>query len=45
MKPRRARRNRVSFGMHAYNAIGTLIVSTAGAIALVACTRFMRGEI
>ncbi len=34
-----------AFGMHAYNAIGTLVVSTAGAIALVAFTRVMRGEI
>lgn len=34
-----------AFGMHAYNAIGTLVVSTAGAVALVAVTRIMRGEI
>ncbi len=34
-----------AFGMHAYNAIGTLVVSTAGAISLVAFTRIMRGEI
>jgi uncharacterized membrane protein YeaQ/YmgE (transglycosylase-associated protein family) len=34
-----------ALGMHAYNAVGTLMVSTAGAIALVAFTRIMRGEI
>ncbi len=34
-----------AFGMHAYNALGTLLVSTAGAVALVAFTRVMRGEI